>query len=70
LKDELQEKTPWLNALRHLDTATPGEAERIGPVTASTSADEISEVLTQQGAKSASRMSRGLLALPYTRNLE
>ena len=72
MKDEPQEETPWLNALRNLDTAGPGEAEQIGPDTASSSAAEISKSLTQQGAKSAKSLLNtllALLALPHCRDL-
>jgi hypothetical protein len=73
LKVEPQERILWLNALRNLNTATPGETEQISRDTASSSADAISKSLTQQGAKSAkSRLDTllALLALPHTRNLE
>jgi hypothetical protein len=63
LKDEPQERTLWLSALRNLDTASPSEAEQIGPDTVSSSADEISKLLNQQGDKSARRVLRTLLAL-------
>jgi hypothetical protein len=65
--------TPWLNALRNLDTATPGEAEKIGPDTDFSCGDELSKFLNQQGAKSAKSpldTLLALLALPHTRNLE
>ena len=63
MKDESQERTLWLTALQNLDTATPGEAKQIGPDTASSSADEISKSLTQQGAKSAKSSLDTLLEL-------
>jgi hypothetical protein len=62
-KNEAQEGTPCLNARRNLDTAPPSEAEQIGLDTVSSSADEISKLLNQQGAKSARRVFKGLLAL-------
>jgi hypothetical protein len=68
LNDELRERTLWLNALRNLDTAPPGEVEQIGPDTASSSTDEISISLTWQGAKSVKSLLDpllALLALPY-----
>jgi hypothetical protein len=53
-------------------TQRPGEASQIGPDTDSLSADEISESLTQQGAKSDRREFRrllSLLALSHSRDL-
>ncbi len=52
MKDEPQERTRWLAALKNLGTATPGEAEQMGPDTTSSSEDEVSESLIQRGAKS------------------
>ena len=44
-----------------LDTASPGEAEQIGPDTAFSTTDESSISLTQQGAKSAKSLLNTLL---------
>ena len=41
----------------------PSEAEQIGPDTVSTSAHKVSKHLTQQGAESAKRVFRRLMAL-------
>jgi hypothetical protein len=73
LKDEPHERIPWLNALRNLDTATPGEAGHIGADTDSYCEDELSKFLDQKGAKSAKSpldTLLALLALPYTEHLE
>jgi hypothetical protein len=58
--------------MKNLNTATPGEAKQIGSDTASSSTDEISKSLTQQGDKSAKSpldTLLALLALPHSRNL-
>jgi hypothetical protein len=52
LEGEPQKDTLAINAMRNLNTATPGEAKQIGSDTAS-STDEISKSLTQQGDKGA-----------------
>ena len=65
MKEEPQEGIPWLKALRNLDTVTQGEAEQIDPAAAFCSADEISNPLTRQGAKSPSGPILALLSLPH-----
>jgi hypothetical protein len=69
----LKKDTLAINAMRNLNTATPGEAKQIGSDTASSSTDEISKSLTQQGDKSAKRVAKrllSLLSLPHIRDLE
>jgi hypothetical protein len=68
----LKKDTLAINAMRNLNTATPGEAKQIGSDTASSSTDEISKSLTQQGDKSARRVAKrllSLLSLPHIRDL-
>jgi hypothetical protein len=59
----LKKDTLAINVMRNLNTATPGEAKQIGSDTASSSTDEISKSLTQQGDKSAKSPLSSLLAL-------
>jgi hypothetical protein len=61
----------WLEALKNLDAETAQEVEIC--TAASSSATNLSECLTQQGAKSARRSSSPLVALlapPHIRNSE
>jgi hypothetical protein len=72
LKDQPQGRTLWLEALKTIDTETTYGAE-IRTDASSPSADELSEFLNQQGAKSAKRVEEGLLSLlapPHIRNSE
>lgn len=71
-ENEASEGTLCLDTQRSLDTAALGEAEQVGPDTASSSADEVSKSLTQQSDISANSLLStllALLALPHIRNL-
>src|SRR5215204_2441500 len=59
IKEGTSRRHPLANCPEESRHSNPGEAEQIGPDTTSSSADEISKYLTQQGAKSAKRASRG-----------
>ena len=72
IKEGTSRRYPLANCPEESRHSNPGEAEQIGPDTASSSADEIPRSLTQQGAKSARSpldTLLALLALTYTRNL-
>jgi hypothetical protein len=62
LKDELNKRTSWLDALKSMDVETTGKA-KIGEDSTSPFKDEISEFLIQRGTNGAKRVEKGLLSL-------
>jgi hypothetical protein len=68
VKDAPRQGTPWLEVLKNMDTGAISEAEN-GLDVASSSENDFSESLNQQGAKSARSLSNTLLALLAPRRL-
>jgi hypothetical protein len=69
VKDTPRQGTPWLDVLKNMDAEAISEPEN-GLDVASSSEDEFSKSLNQQGAKSAKRGKEGLLSLLSPRHIK